>query len=716
MPVHARPIARVSQTLRETPSAVPALGALALFVIWAGGDAGYPLTHWAPGGLILLVLLAITLFAVPLRRGDVPAAVGVALACLALYTALSYLSILWAQVPGDAWEGANRTLLYLFVFGLFALWPKRGASAALLLCTWAVAMIGLALFVLLHVDSAANPAVLFSEGRLKYPADYENACAAVWCMVLWPALLLSASGRLHWALRGLFAGGVVLLADLALLSQSRGSLYATVVMLILVFVLLPARVRTFAVLVPVAAAVAATTPTVLNVGDRLLHAGNARAALHSATAAILLASALVGMLVGLGAAIESRGVLAEATVARLRRATGVLAVATLVAVIAGGWLAAGDPIVRIKHGWQTFKGGYSADNANVNRLVSGLGSGRYDFYRVALDEFRAHPLVGIGVDNFAQQYLAHGSEEHTPHYPHSVELRTLSQTGLIGILLAVVGLGAALLAGGRAAIFSIGRRVDPLGAAVAAAALSGFAYWLVHGSFDWFWEFAGLGAPAFALLGLACALAARKTAGARVPERATDGTVPCAAPARLPEKANPLGAPANRWAKRFALRRMAFRRLALVAGATLALAGAASLIAPWLSQLRVQSAARIWPTAPRRAYDELNDAAQLNPLSDEPYLLAGSIALRFGDLTRADHEFSLALRREDQDAYATLERGAIASARGEHGRAQRLLERTVRLSPHDRLIRETLTLVRDGRRVNIEHLNRSILLEARRLA
>ena len=146
--------------------------------------------------------------------------------------------------------------------------------------------------------------------------------------------------------------------------------------------------------------------------------------------------------------------------------------------------------------------------------MSGLGSNRYDFYRVALDEFLHHPLVGIGADNFQQQYLVHGRSEETPHYPHSVELRTLSQTGLIGALLALVGLGAALLAAARGL-----RGSDPLGRAVVAAALAGFAYWVVHGSFDWFWEFAGLGAPAFALLGLACALAPRASDARPMPRR-----------------------------------------------------------------------------------------------------------------------------------------------------------------------------------------------------
>jgi O-antigen ligase len=672
--------AQLLGALRESPATIPGLGALALFVVWAGDEAGYPLTHWAPGALIVLALLAIALIGAPQRWREVPTAVRVAVACLALYTALSFLSILWAHVPGDAWEGADRTLLYLFVFALFALWPQRGASAALLLGAWALAMTALAAFVLLHVDAAADPASLFGEQRLRYPVAYENACAAIWCMALWPALLLSSSGRFHWALRGALAGGAVLLADLALFSQSRGSLYTTAIVLVLVFAAMPWRVRIFLVLAPVAIGIGASAPFVLRVGDRLKHGGDVHGALDTATLAVLLAAALVMALVALGGAIESRGVVARTTAARLHRAVGAIAIAALLAVVAGGLIAARNPVARAEHAWNTFKGGYSANNANVNRLVGGLGSGRYDFYRVSLDEFLAHPIVGIGVDNFAEQYLARGRESETPHYPHSVELRALAETGVIGVLLAVIGLGGALLAAGRAAFSSTVRRRDPLAAIAAAAALAGFAYWFVHGSFDWFWEFAGLGAPAFALLGIACALAPRR-------------------------EAPPTSAP----------RRVVWRRLALGAGVALALAGALSLITPWLSQVQVQNAAKVWPTAPRQAYSDLDRAAGLNPLSDEPYLLAGSIALRFGDLDRADREFSRALQRTPRDSYALLERGAIASAHGERAQALTLLQRAHRLNPHDELTQAVLRVVREGFRVDVDGLNRSILVKARRL-
>ncbi len=235
----------------------------------------------------------------------------------------------------------------------------------------------------------------------------------------------------------------------------------------------------------------------------------------------------------------------------------------------------------------------------------------------------------------------------------------------------------------------------------------GFVYWAVHGSFDWFWEFAGLGAPAFALLGLACALAPRARAA----------SVASAHAAGPLTEMSPAAAAPPRSGEMLGRRRAAgLRRLGFGVGALLAVAAVLSLAAPWLSQLQVQSAARVWTKAPQTAYGRLDDAARLNPLSDEAYLVAGSIALRFGDLARADHEFALALGRTPGDAYATLERGAIASTENDRRGALELLERAARLNPRDQLTRQALRLVREGKRVSVEELNRSILLNAQQLA
>ncbi len=673
--------AKLTGALRESPAAVPCLAAIALFVVWVSSQAGYPLTHWAPGGLIVLVLLAMTIGLVRQRLSEIPVAVRIALAALAAYAALSFISIAWAAVPGDAWEGANRTLLYLIVFALFASWRLRGFGAALLLGTWALAVVVLAAVDALHLSSAGSAGLerMLPGGRLQYPSGYPNANAAQWLLAFWPAVLLARSERVPWAVRGLLAGGGVLLAEMALLSQSRGSLYATPVMLILVFALMPSRARSFALLVPVGAGVAACAPAVLAVGNHLSHGVVSAARVHSAVEASFLAAVVVGVLVAVGALIESRSRFSEAASSRIRRGVLGVALIALLAAVAGGLVVAGNPVTRVEHAWNSFKGGYGEGTpTSTSHLSSGLGSNRYDFYRVALDEFKSHPVLGIGADNFQQQYLLRGRSDETPRYPHSVELRTLTQTGAVGALLALVGLGAALWAGVSAL-----KGADPLARSAAVAALIGFGYWVVHGSFDWFWEFAGLGAPAFAMLGIACALAPARKASERA--QAT---------------------PAHLW-----------RGRALLAGGSLvALAAAASLLGPWLSQLQVESAATVWTHAPQTAYARLRQAAKLNPLSDEAYVVAGSIALRYGETTYADRQFAMALTRTPGDAYATLERGAIASARGERAAARRLLERTIALDPRDKLARAALEVVRHGDRINLDELNRSILLKAQQLS
>ena len=328
-------LSKLTASLREAPVTVPALGALALFVVWATSEAGYPVTHWAPGALIVGLLLVIAAVCVGVRWAEINPAVKLAVGCLAAYTALSFCSILWAGVQGAAWEGANRTLLYLLVFALFACWPQRARSAALLLGAWTMAMIGLAVFVALHLDAATGAGLqsLIPGGRLAYPSGYPNASAAQWLMAFWPALLLACSERLAWWLRGLLAGGAVLLADVALLSQSRGSLYATPVMLVLLFALTPGRTRTFALLVPVAAGVVAAAPAVLRVGDHLQAGAVVASTTHHAIAATFLAAFVVGVVVAVGALVENRLALSTTRAGMVHRALGATGLAILALVL-----------------------------------------------------------------------------------------------------------------------------------------------------------------------------------------------------------------------------------------------------------------------------------------------------------------------------------------------------------------------------------------------
>jgi tetratricopeptide (TPR) repeat protein len=688
------------RSLAADPSALPAAGALALFVAWAANQAGFPQTHWAPGGLILLALLAIAIGAAGLRLASIPRSVAIAIGALGAYTAYSFLSILWAKVPGDAWEGADRTLVYLTAFALFASFRRSGRSAALLLGAWTLAMAGLAVFTVLHIDAAAGSAArlqsLMPGGRLTFPAGYTNANAAMWMMAFFPAWLLASARALPPLLRGLMAGGAVVLACAALYSQSRGAVYSLPIVLLLIFLLLPGRVRNLVWLLPIGVGVGVCTPAILRL-DKHLELGWAPSSfVHAATLPVLLAAIVVTALTTVLATFESRWPAQRPARDRLRRGIAILSVLVVVVGAAAGIAAAGRPIGRLEHAWNTFTSikGYAANSSGQSRLTGGFGSNRYDFYRVAWHEFLAHPLIGIGADNFAEGYLRKGRSLETPHYPHSVELRTLAETGLIGALLALVGLIASLLAT-RGAL----RLPDPLAKAVAGAAVAGFSYWAIHGSFDWFFEYAGLGAPAFALLGLSCSLVPQKRAAQEPAPRPAAGATRLTADREISNGRSRLG-----------------RATVTGACAVLAVVAAVSLAAPWLSRMEVQSAAKIWPRSPSVAYARLREAADLNPLSAEPNLIAATIALRLRQTTIARRQFERALDRVPGDAYATLELGAIASSEGDRAEALKLLRRAVWLNPRSMLTRQALATAVDGRRVNITDLNRSILREAQQIS
>ncbi len=667
--------------LRAAPITAPTLLAVAVFVAWTPFDGGQPITRWAPGAIILLALLGLALVALPpLRRPALPGTVRVAALTLSAFTVWSFLSIAWADDRGVALEGADRTLLYLVAFLLFALWPQRPATAAWVLGLWTLGIGVIAVIMLVRVGTVADPATLFAGDRLFKPIGYVNAQAAMWLMALWPAVTLATSRRVPWPVRGIAAALAVVLLDVALLSQSRGSILTLPVCALLLVAIVPGRLRTIAVLVPVLGAAAVALPKVLDVGDAL-NAHDPGAVKDSAGAVmstVLLLALAAGAVVTLVAAWETLRPPAPATAARVRKAWTVVVVGVAIIGAVGGLVAIGNPVDRVDNAWHSFKGGYDDNTGSDNRLTAGLGSNRYDFYRVALDLFADHPIAGIGADNFFQDYLQRGHSEETPRYPHNLALRTMAQTGIVGTLLLLAAFVAALAAAWRAM-----RGADPLSAAVAGGAVLAFLYWVGHGMTDWFWEWAGLGAPAFALLGLACSLAPR-----RAGEAEGDG-----APARA--RRQPV--------------------VLVLAGAALVL-GALAIAGPWQAERDIERASAVFAQRPFESYSRLDRAADLDPLSDRPALIEGSIALRYGDLARARAAFERALDRNPRGQYATLELGAIASVQGDRAQALRLLRQAVALGPRDPTAQEALAVVREGGTVDLAALNRRILSAGQRIA
>ncbi len=651
-----KPLARISLPLPRTVPAgdvLPPLVAVGVLVFWTVDGGGFFPTSWYPGALALLALLAVVAVTGPSAWRDLPGPARVAIAALAAYTAWSYLSIAWADDQGIAWEGANRTLLYLVLLALMARSAARAEGPALALGAWTLAVAGIAVAALLALPDALGGGTATFRPGLEQPLGYSNANAAMWLMAAWPALALAACREVPAWLRAIFAAAVVVLADASLLSESRGAVVSAGIVLALALLALRGRVRLLLTTLAPAAAIAATAPHVLHVANAVGDDPSRASDLSTIALPVLLAALAAGLVVGAAAALERRRPPSEATARVGSRVIGATAIALALAGAAAALVALGGPVHRADRIWHQFR--YStapAPDATGGHLSAGIGGARYDYYRVALDVFAEHPVVGIGADNFAQDYLQRGTALEQPRYPHSVELRALLQTGAVGTLLLLIVCAAGLTAAWRSA-----RRPRGLERAVAGGAALVFVFWLAQGSADWFWEIPALGGAAFAMLGLAVA-----------------GRRPQTAP----------GAPRRRWP-------------ATAAGGVVALAAATALTLPWLAALEIRHAARIWPGRPAAALRQLDVAADLNPLASLPKLNAGLISLRSGRTARAEREFRAALDRDPRNVLATLELAGIVSERGRRAEAVHLLRRALRLHPDSSVAPGALKQARAGR-------------------
>src|SRR6478672_2296436 len=83
--------------LQDAPITVLLLGAVTVLGVLAASSAGYPVTAWGPGGLVLLALLLIALLALPHQLQAAPRATLAAGGLLLAYVLWSYGSILWAD-------------------------------------------------------------------------------------------------------------------------------------------------------------------------------------------------------------------------------------------------------------------------------------------------------------------------------------------------------------------------------------------------------------------------------------------------------------------------------------------------------------------------------------------------------------------------------------------------------------------------------------------
>ncbi len=607
---------------------------LGTFVVWAWRDGGFAPEEWLPGGLLLLALLC-TAAASAEVRGRLQAR-PLPLVLFGLYVVWSYLSILWAQVQGDALDGANRTLVYWLVFALFTGLGVSRRLGGVLVLAWGVAIACLGLIALAGAGTAATPAGHFVQGRLAAPISYPDGDAALFLSACLPLLALAHRRQANAASRFTALVGGVVLADLSVLCQSRGSLVALPCALVLYLAVARSRLRAFAHLAVAAAAVAPAVPALLHVYSAVI-AGHGRGEAVASAAAWIAGSAGLAA-VGLVVLLLLERHIALTSRARVLVGSSVLAVGCATILSAAVVVAGPHPVGHAQRAWRDFTTNRTA-KATTLHFASGLGTSRYDVWRIAVRQFLAHPIGGVGADNYLVGYLRQRRTHQTSRYPESVELRTFSETGIVG---AALFLGFLAIAFGRA-VRAARRSAAP---GVALACLAGSAYWLLHSSIDWFWELPALTGAALALLAIA------------------------ATPSR---------------AERSPRRQKASRRLpAAAAAAGTALVAAAVLAIPWASVSLIDAA--VARGAGPSAYSLLGTAATLNPLSEQPALAEATLAATARNRVRERHALRKALRRNPFDWYPYFMLGIVAGRERHPALARRQLARAHRLSPQDLVI------------------------------
>jgi hypothetical protein len=625
------------------------LVALALvWAWWAWEEGAYFGVVFYPGAIALVAVLLLLLAAAPWRASlhlsRVAAIAPIALLMLGGWT---LLSMLWSPAPDEALSDGARVLLYALSFAL-GLWLSnllgRGMLMALLPLAAAAGVAALATAIALPTGEEVQRYVA-ERGALFFPLGYRNANAAFFLIALWPALALAAAPRVDWRLRGAMLGCATLCVEIAVLSQSRGSVLALLPAAFAWLLLSPWRLRALGWLALSIAPAAIALPWLLDVYQTVNAKEPLPPALENARWAMILTAA--GAVV-LGAAVArferepGRPVAISRSLLR-PLAAGVATVLVAAAVIP---LAAGsDPVDFANQRITELRRSGDPKLSEGSRFTVSARSRRTDLWRIAWDDWRENPLLGEGAGGFEYSYLRERRSDVTARDAHSVELELLSELGFPGLVM----FGAVVVGATAGGLRS--RRLGPAAAGLSAGALAAGAFWLVHASIEWFWTYPALTAPIFGLLGSAAAPAV------------------------------------------FDPRRPRARR-ARIAIAVTAIVAALAAVPLYLSERFTDDAYRIWRSDLQRAYDDLDRAANLNPFADEPLQAEAAIAREAGDRERAVEAFREAIERTPDDWASHYLLGRLLERDDPEG-AERELAIAVALNPRSEMVSGALSALRE---------------------
>lgn len=584
------------------------------------------------------------------------------LGLLTAFAVWTGLSLIWSVAPDATWAELNRWIAYALAATLaLACGASVTRAAERLAVAWLVAASAVILYALatklvpgVHVGSVIdfNQEAVFS--RLRAPLGYWNALALV-CVLTVPFALALATDRARRARWRVTAEAMLALAILVGgMTFSRGGVLSVVVAVVAITLLGGAGLRKLAAVG--LAAIAAAPGLAFAFASHTLTTDGASLASRERSGAILAAIVLasLGGLVGVGRAalmLETR-VRWSATRSRVAwRAVAGAGGAGLIILIVVLSVSSRGLTGTISHQVDSFGRAHRDPITDPRRLLSTNSGNRWVWWKEAVGSWWDRPLGGWGAGSFPVVHLLYRKPPALPvRQPHSVPLQLLSETGLVGALLAVGGL-LALLAAALARVRMLPRgRQRELTAALIAASIA----WLVHGLFDWDTDIPAVTLPALLFLGVA---AARPLDAARRGGRL--GLAGGAAGAR----ATVLG----------------------VASLLICAVAVSAILPAWAhgkAQASLVTAAdALTPRQLQHAAQQAELAARLDPLSDEGPLDAATIAQRRGRVPEELRYLLQAEQREPYDVQAWSRLWFFALVAQDNAGANRAAQRALALDP-----------------------------------
>jgi O-antigen ligase len=522
-PVGVRPIRRPRS--RSGGALVIALVAACAYAVFAHGASGLPEEPRLQIGVALVAVLAAVgwLFSGSLRP-RAPVLAWTAVGLLGLFAVWCGVTLLWSVAPDRTWGYINRSVAYTLVVVL-AIAAASSAPKVIerIAYGWLAVALATALYALAGkvMPGADILGVSFNHtavaSRLRAPLEYWNALALVMVLAVPVALRLATDERRRERTR-LFGLTALFLLMLVLgMTYSRGGLVAFAVVIAVVTVLGREKLRGLAV---VGVTIVATIPVLgLAFSRPALKAINVPLAERTPDGIVLglvLAGSIVGLLIaGWGLLrLEERTKWSDENTQLVWRGLAATAAVMLIFALGGIATANGGPSGFVHDAWHEFSKTSKDDVSNPARIISSNSGNRWVWWEEAAGAWSAKPLGGWGAGSFPVTHKLYRKVELGAAQPHNVPLQFLAETGLVGALLAMGGVGLLLwTALARVRSMAPGRERE-----IAVALFAAACAWLVHGLVDWDWDIPGVTVPVLLFLGVLVAVRAPARVGGARPE------------------------------------------------------------------------------------------------------------------------------------------------------------------------------------------------------